>query len=533
MVSLGFRVHRKRDDFLDVQGNDAVNVSPNLLSTMKEKILRLEDLSRRLEPTAQERASVRRKVVNYSEEFLAGLEEEKAYNANSDGGAALLQSPISDEPADIDNLIDLLHENVDFPALNPASGGHMGYIPGGGLYYSALGDYLVDIFNRYVGIYSAGPGAVRMENMLIRWMAEIVGFPKDSVGNLTTGGSLAHLVAIVTARDAKQIRSTDVEHSVVYVSEQHHQSLGKALRIAGLRESMHADKKSESECYLHPIPVDENYRMKPDELEKQIKLDKQKLKPFLVVATAGTTDYGVVDPLKEIGEVCLRQGLWYHVDAAYGGFFMLTQEGKEKLRGIELADSVTMDPHKGLFLPYGLGVVLVKDKNAVFDSFHHEADYIPDSKNDPEPSPADYSPELTKHFRGLRMWLPLKLHGVAPFRACLEEKLLLAKYFYAEIKKRGFEVGPAPDLSVVYYRYVPEGIADDPAKLKNFNQDLMNAVNMDGRVYISFSEWGKKYVLRFACLSFRTHLKHVDLLLELLEGKVAALEKSYRFDTVS
>src|SRR5215203_6016062 len=453
---------------------------------MREEIRELERLSRALDPNSSDRAAVREKVVGYSEEFLGEIETKKTYETNLDESARLLESPIGDSPTDIADLIGLLRTTVDAPALNPASGGHLGYIPGGGLYYSALGDYLADIFNRYAGLYSAGPGAVRMENMLIRWMAQLVGFPPEAAGNLTTGGSLANLIAIVTARDAKKIRSADVPRSVIYLSKQRHHSLDKALRVAGL-----------SECIVRSIRVDAHYRMISSELEQQIESDRgQGLNPFLVVASAGTTDVGAIDPLQAIGGICRKHDLWYHVDAAYGGFFVLTDEGQEKLRGIELADSVVMDPHKGLFLPYGLGVVLVREKNFLYDSFYHEATYIPPARSDDELSPCDLSPELTKHFRGLRLWLPLKLVGVAPFRAALKEKLLLAKYFYSEIKKLGFEVGPEPDLSVVAYRYVPEEIASHTQRVNEFNQALVKRVQDDGRIFISSTELDGKVFLR-------------------------------------
>lgn len=482
---------------------------------MEEEILNFEKLSRLLEPSATERASVREKVVTYSEEFLEKIEEADAYKAEFKRDGSPLES-ITDETADIEELIEFLRERVDYPRLNPASGGHMGFIPGGGLYYSALGDYLADVFNRYAGLFSAGPGAVRMENMLIRWMAEIVGFPEDAAGNLTTGGSLAHLIAIVTARDAKKIHSAGGARPVVYFSEQHHHSLDKALRVAGLK----------GECEVHQIPIDERCRMIASELEERIELDKKAgLNPFLAVATAGTTDVGAVDPLEDIGVICRKHGLWYHVDAAYGGFFILTDKGKEKLRGIELADSVVMDPHKGLFLPYGLGVILVRDRQALYNSFYHEADYIPPSKDGDEPSPGDYSPELTKHFRGLRLWLPLKLFGLKPFRACLDEKLLLAKYFHSKIKELGFQVHPEmePDLSVVAYRFVPKAIEGDLVKENRFNEDLLEKVNADGRVFISDTKLDETRFLRFACLSFRTHLNNIKVLLEILKEQTESL----------
>ena len=479
---------------------------------MREKLRELETTSRLLEPTAAKRSDVRSKIIDYSENFLNNIESINAFNISHDKGIGLLASPISEIGIGIDEAISLIRENVDTPGLNPASGGHLGYIPGGGIYYSALGDYLADVFNRYAGIFFASPGAVRMENMLIRWMNDLVGYPASATGNLTSGGSLANLIAIVTARDAKQIKAANIERSVIYLSEQAHHSIDKAIRIAGL-----------GECIIRHLPLDEKYRIISAALDEQIASDKASgLNPFLVVASAGTTDVGAIDPLAEIGTVAKLHGLWYHIDAAYGGFFILTDEGKQKLQGIETSDSLVIDPHKGLFLPYGLGVVLVKDAAALHESHRYMANYMQDATAvTDEPSPADLSPELTKHFRGMRLWLPLKLHGVAPFRACLQEKLLLAKYFHAEVQKIGFESKIEPELSVVTYRYLPKS-----GDTNIFNKKLLDAVVADGRVFISSTMLIGEFTLRFACLAFRTHLSTVDTLLEVLKNKARSLESN-------
>ncbi|MBI4931691.1 MAG: aminotransferase class V-fold PLP-dependent enzyme [Bacteroidetes bacterium] len=478
---------------------------------MIKRIKELEKISRLLEPSPGERKEVRRKVVSYSEKFLNDIEKIKAYNVTIGKGIDLLESPISEKPIDIDKAIKLIEKNVDYPGLNPASGGHLAYIPGGGIYFSALGDYLADIFNRYAGVFYASPGAVRMENMLIKWMAEVVGFSKNAGGNLTSGGSLANLMGIVTARDAKNISSSNITKSVIYLTKQVHHSVDKAIRIAGLNE-----------CVIRHVPMDERFKMDIKELEKLISLDWQnKLNPFLVIASAGTTDTGAIDPLEEIGTIAGKNNLWYHIDAAYGGFFVLTDEGKKKLKGMEMADSLVIDPHKGLFLPYGLGVILVRDVKHLQKSHYYQAQYLQDAiEGADELSPADLSPELTKHFRGLRLWLPLKLMGVKPFRACLEEKLLLAKYFHREIQKSGFEVGPEPELSVCTYRWIPKR-----GDINAFNKKLLEAVVADGRIFISSTMLGNKFTLRFACLAFRTHLREVDLLLQILNEKVKKPEK--------
>ncbi|MBX7060547.1 MAG: hypothetical protein K1X52_02730 [Pyrinomonadaceae bacterium] len=476
---------------------------------MREQLLHLENIARQLEPNADQRSQARKPVIDYSEDFLDNVDSLNAFNQSIDKGAGLLNSPISETGISIEEAIELLRTNVDTPGLNPASGGHLGYIPGGGIYFAALGDYLADVFNRYAGVFYASPGAVRMENMLIRWMCELVGYGPRSHGNLTTSGSLANMIAIVTARDGKGITSAKVPRSVIYLSKQTHHSVAKAIKVAGL-----------AECPVRYIELDGCYKMRADDLAAQIEKDKASgLTPFLVVGSAGTTDVGAIDPLVEIGEIAERYDLWYHIDAAYGGSFILTDEGREKLRGLEMADSLIIDPHKGLFLPYGLGVVLVKNVEHLQGSYSFQANYMQDAFETPdEISPAEISPELTKHFRGLRLWLPLKLHGVAPFRACLEEKLLLAKYFHQEVQKLGFESKVEPELSVVTYRYVPS--SGDPDE---FNKRLLEAVVADGRVFISSTMLDGNFTLRFACLSFRTHLETVEMLLSVLKTSVETL----------
>ena len=264
--------------------------------------------------------------------------------------------------------------------------------------------------------------------------------------------------------------------------------------------------------------------MRADALETQIEEDKKnRLNPFLLIASAGTTDTGSIDPLDRLAVLSRKHKLWYHIDAAYGGFFVLTKDGKRRLSGIEKSDSVAIDPHKGLFLPYGIGMILVKNQKQLNATHFYQANYMQDTLSaTEEPSPADLSPELTKHFRGLRMWLPLKLHGVKPFIYCLEEKLLLTRYFYQEIKKLGFETGPEPELSVVTYRYIPSR-----GDANSFNKKLIEAVQRDGRVFISSTLLHGDFTLRFACLSFRTHLTTVDLLLKVIQKEVKRLIRDF------
>lgn len=480
-------------------------------SDLRKRITGLEAVSRRLEPDAGQRKNDQEKVLRYGEEFLNRIYDIPAYVVSEDKGRGLYESPFSEEPGNINAALGLLHDNVDVTGLNPASGGHLGYIPGGGIYYAALGDYLANVTNRFAGLFFASPGAVRMENMLLRWMARLVGYPPSAGGNLTSGGSIANLTGIVTARDAHGLSAKHFERSVIYLTEQAHHSVDKAIRIAGMKE-----------CILRYVPVDAVYRMDAAALERTILEDKASgLRPFLVIAAAGTTDAGAVDPIMQIAQISEAHGLWFHLDGAYGAFFVLCDEGKKILQGIERSDSLVMDPHKGLFLPYGTGAVLIKDPRKLYESYWYQANYLQDAvASADELSPADLSPELTKHFRGLRLWLALKLHGVAPFRAAIEEKLMLARYFYHRIREiEGFEVGPFPDLSVVTYRYIPRrGDADV------FNRRLLNSVHRDGRVFLSSTMLNGKFTLRLAVLCFRTHLATVDLALEILQEKIRQIE---------
>lgn len=482
---------------------------PHITARLSE----LEKESCLLEPEAPLREKIFKRANEYANNFLQNIHSMPMYVEDEKENAAAFRSPEFDSAVDIEEALNILRENVDRPGLNPASGKHLGYIPGGGIYYSAIADYLAAVTNRYAGVFFASPGAVRMENALLRWMADIVGYPETSAGSLTSGGSVANLTAVVAARDAHGISSKDFSRAVVYLTSQAHHSVEKALRIAGL-----------GECIKRNISCNERYRMKPDALEAAIVNDKKSgLHPWFIAASAGSTDAGIVDPLAEIGDVARRHGLWFHIDGAYGAFFALCEEGKKILRGIETSDSVIMDPHKGLFLPYGSGAVLVRDRADLFRAFSQYANYMQDAFAPPgEISPADVSIELSKHFRGLRLWLPLKLLGVAPFRAALEEKLLLARYFFEKVQTLPHvKVGPPPDLSVVTFRFVPP-----TGNAEEFNKRLVDEIRRDGRIFFSSTMLDGKFTIRCAVLAFRAHRQAIDEALEILRKKSEKLMRS-------
>ncbi|TVR27672.1 MAG: aminotransferase class V-fold PLP-dependent enzyme [Balneolaceae bacterium] len=473
---------------------------------MIKRIKELENSSRNLEPDKEEWQSMKKATDAYAGRFLDSLPLQKAYTRFDSSVDELLNEEIGEEPRNISELIRTVENRVIPPGLNPASGGHLGYIPGGGLPASALADYLAAVTNPYAGIYFSSPGAVLIEKQMIQWMAKLVGYPPSAGGYLSSGGSLANLTAIVTAREAHKIKPAGIENSVVYLSGQTHHCVDRALNIAGM-----------GECVRRYVPMDRQFRMETGELKTMIEADlEQGLKPWMVVASAGTTDAGAVDSLDEIAEIISKHNIWFHVDAAYGGFFLLTDEGKKMMKGIEKSDSAVLDPHKGLFIPYGLGALIVRDQQLLAEAHTYQADYMQDTKTvNHIHSPADLSPELSKHFRSLRMWLPLKLHGVGSFRAALEEKMLLARYAWQKISEMdGFETGPAPQLSVFMFRYNPgHGDVDE------MNREIHRLITDDGRIFFSTTKYKGNFMLRLAVLSFRTHLDTIDQALQLIKEK--------------
>jgi aromatic-L-amino-acid/L-tryptophan decarboxylase len=464
-----------------------------------QTIQELEHLARQLDPSEEERSIVLERTIDYVNQFLNPLSETPGYNGQNNFGK-LSSIRVEETGKSIETILDILKTEVDASGINSASGRHLGFIPGGGLWSSSIADMLGDISNKYSGIAFSGPGSVKIESQVIRWMTGIVGYPSSAFGNLTSGGSIANLIAVKAARDFCQINSTNVKKTVIYFGEQTHHSVYKALNITGLHEAV-----------LRKIPVDKNFRINIKELKQQVLADRAAgLTPFLVVASAGTTDTGAVDPLDEIADICAEHKAWFHVDAAYGGFFMLLDEMKEKLKGIERSDSVVLDPHKTLFLPFGSGVVLLRDVNKLLSSNSSRASYLADTEGMEDINPADTGIELTRPNRGLRMWLPLQLHGIAPFKACLQEKLALSNYFYEQISKLGFETGPQPDLTVSIFRY--PGNEDD-----RINQQLINAIHEDGKVFLSSTIISGKLWLRCAVVGHRTHQREIDLALRMIE----------------
>jgi aromatic-L-amino-acid decarboxylase len=461
-----------------------------------------ETAERPLEPSAAEmRGMVEAALVRIVAHVESLPAQPAAATEDAVELARSLVEPLPEEGTPFPDLLDLLFERAIPASFNAAGPGYLAYIPGGGLFHAAVADLIAGSVNRYTGVFAAAPALSQLEANAVAWLAEIVGYPKEARGFFTSGGSLANWTGLVTAR--RERLPEDFSKGILYASAETHHSVQKAALLAGFPPGN-----------VRKVPTDERFRILPGALESQIGEDRrQGLTPFLVVGNAGTTNTGAVDPLPELADLAARHGLWFHVDAAYGGFFLLTEEGRWTMRGIERADSVVLDPHKGLFLPYGTGALLVRDGAALQRAHTLAADYMPPLQEDSDLVDfCEISPELSKPFRGLRVWLPVKLLGIGPFRAALEEKLALTRWATGELRGIAeIEILAEPQLSVVAFRLHPPEWADLPAAEANRrNRVFLDRINARKRVMLTGTMLGDRFALRICVVSFRTHQDRME-----------------------
>jgi aromatic-L-amino-acid/L-tryptophan decarboxylase len=460
-----------------------------------------------LDPSPEEMRAMGAAVTEALVAWIGGLADAPAEATEGalDVARRLAAAPPEHATGDLAALLDEALEAArhTFEYSGP---GYLAYIPGGGLYTAALAEFLAQGLNRYVGLWQASPAVVQLEENVTRWLCSLFDLPAEtSQGVLTSGGSLANLSAVVTARHAKLGR--DFLDGTYYVTDQAHASNTKAATIAGFGPDA-----------LRIVPTDAELRMDPEALARMIAEDRDAgRRPFLVIGAAGTTNTGAVDPLAAIADVAAREGLWFHVDAAYGGFFVLTERGRERFSGAERADSITLDPHKGLFLPYGTGGLIVRDRAAMRDAHFEGAAYLQDLPPAGElPNYNELTPELSRDMRGLRVWWPLALHGVSAFRDALDEKLDLTERAYTALQADArIELGWRPQLSVVAFRLRDAG--------EDANRELLERINASKRVFLSSTLIGGEYWLRICVVSHRTHADRIDECTTIVREAAAAV----------
>lgn len=412
----------------------------------------------------------------------------------------------------LEPLLDHLFDDLIPRSFNAASAGYLAYVPGGGVYPAALADMVSNTTNRYTGVWMAAPALVQLEANVLNWMRDWMQFPDTTAGLLTTGGSGATFNAIVCARE--QRLGPDIRAGTIYTSSQAHHCINKAAKLAGI-----------SHDRIRSIPVDEHFRMDVAALEAAILADRAAgLTPFLVVSSAGTTNTGAVDPLQAIADLCAREQLWHHVDGAYGAFFHLCPELRPLLDGLPRADSLTLDPHKGMFLPYGTGALLVRN-GAVLRAVHSATgSYMPASQ-DEFYDPQQYGPELSRGFPGLRVWMSVKMYGAARYRAAIAEKRALALWAAEQVASiPGVVMDAAPQLSLFAFHLAGPGLTTQAAR-NAATEALVERVTARGRVMLSGCSVDGRYLARVCVLSFRTRKADMEAaVLHLVEEAAAILD---------
>lgn len=452
-----------------------------------------------LEPDPRQRRLLLDAAADLLDEFYGELDELAVLGESlAEHEGRLLDATPGEDGREADDLLDLIRLANRPGSLHP-SGGHMAYIPNGGLYTGAVGEFIAAGLNRYTGVTLGAPGFARLEASVLRWLEDLFELPEgDAAGLLLSGGSMANFTALVAARTARL--PEEFTSGTIYVSPHVHHSITKAARLAGF-----PDRR------VRVVGVDRDLRMDTDSLAAALAADRDAgLHPFMVVGSAGTTDSGAVDPLSDLATVAHENGLWFHVDAAYGGFFQLTERGRKRLVGIGTADSITLDPHKGLSIPFGVGALLVRDRATLVDANQGKGAYLQDQAE----SAIDFStlgPELTRPFRGLQVWLPLHLHGIGAFRTELDEALDLAEHAFERLRSLAWvERIWRPDLSIVAFQ-----AAGDRARA------ALEAANRSGEVFLSSTSIEGRYTVRLAILNRRTTRHHVDTAIDLMEAAFA------------
>lgn len=412
--------------------------------------------------------------------------------ANGERYSRTHSPPLPELGSDFKELVEeLFEEHIPHSFTTPGPG-YLAYIPGGGLYPAALADFIATATNRYTGVRIAAPALAQLEADALDWIRQWMGFPSQARGLFTSGGSAAAFSAVVCARE--KLLGNDLRAGVLYSSDQVHHSLERSARLAGIMP----DRQRH-------IPVDQHFHLDLEALREAIAADKAAgLRPFFVASSAGTVNTGAVDDLPGIQQICRDSGLWHHCDGAYGGFFRACKDLRNVLAGIDAVDSLTLDPHKGLFLPYGTGALLVREGRDLMQAHQVDADYLP--------PPADagydahqYGPELSKPNRGLAVWLSLHFYGAAKLRAALAEKRRLALSAYARLMTHSHLrfYGP-PELSLFpFWLTWPGATVQEESEA---SRELVERVTARGKVMLSGTQLSERYVARICVLCFRTRL---------------------------
>lgn len=433
------------------------------------------------------------RAVDMLVEHLSSLSDQKVSNRKSRQELeALLREPIPQQGSNPHDLLNTLEKEIFGNVVRVNHPRFFAFVGSPGNYMSALADFLVSGFNPFAGTWLAGSGAAQLELVTIDWLCQIFGLPSEQAGGLfLSGGSMANLTGLIVARFHKKEKA---KTGVFYCSEQTHSSIERALRVIGAED-----------LHLRKIKTDEFFQISIKALEQAIKEDKEKgLQPICIVGNAGTTNTGAIDDLQAISIICERENLWFHVDAAYGGAAMLVQEEKPAFKGIELADSIVIDPHKWFFQPFEIGCLLVRDKLKLKETFHILPEYLKDVElGEDEVNFGNYGLQLTRSFRALKLWLSLKTFGLDSFKSAIAIGIRLAKLAEEETAAyENIELITSARIGVINFRFTAAGLNEQ--QLNDYNIRIIEQIVKDGFAMISSTMLRGKTVVRLCIINPRT-----------------------------
>lgn len=467
---------------------------------------RLDDLRRAVaaplpQPAGGELAAAATAVRDWALHHHATLPEQPiGHTASPEAMRERLAGP---PPAAGRPFVDVLadfREHVEPFAFRVNHPRFLAFVPGSPSVPSMLGDWLAAAANFFAGVWLEGAGPAQVETTVLDWFGDWLGMPETTQGVLTGGGSEANLTALVVARDP--IPLADRGRIVLYVAAERHWSVDRAANVMGL----HPDQR-------RPVAVDSEFRLRGDDVRRQVERDRAAgLLPWAVVANAGATNTGTVDALPELAAVCRAEGLWLHVDAAYGWAGVLSDVGRCELTGIGAADSVTLDPHKWLAQTFDVGCLLVRDGRLLPETFAMRPDYLQDAAPAPgEVNYSDYGIALTRRFRALKVWLSIQWLGLDWFRHLATHCIGLAEFAQARLESSGvFEILCPRRLSIVCFRFRGTGDLDD------LNARLVAALRDTGRAFLSSTRLRGVFALRMCFINWRTTAADVDEVVDLL-----------------
>lgn len=407
--------------------------------------------------------------------------------------------PPPEEGTDFETVLAQLEQQVFRHTMHVNHPRFLAYVPGPSNFIGVMADALASGYNVFAGTWISGSGPAAVELAAVDWLRQACGFPSDAGGLFVSGGTMANLTALAVARHVTL--EDRLDGATVYFSDQAHSSLEKALFLIGI-----------SPANFRRLPSDSDFRLPLGELARSIQQDRAAgFRPFCVIATAGSTNTGAIDPLAEIAALCQAEGLWLHVDGAYGAAAAISRRGRELLRGIELADSLSLDPHKWLFQPFEIGCVLVRDLAQLRDTFRILPEYLKDTHQYSEDfNFTDYGLQLTRGFRALKLWMSIQVFGLASFRAAIERGFVLAEFTEACLRGMpGWEVVTPANLAVVCFRYSPGSDA--------FHLRLVQALLDDGLALITSTVLRGRTVLRTCTINPRTTQADIRATLERLD----------------